>query len=536
MAAMDLSPRAVIAGRYRVDTKVGAGGMGEVWSGEHIGIGVRVAVKTLLPAAAINHEVVARFKREAQLLGRIRSDHVARVVDFIADDVYGLVLVMEFVEGDPLSRLLQEKTLSVEETLELGVDIASALLDLHKSSIIHRDLKPGNIIMAPLPDGRRRAVVVDFGVSRVMNDSTKDEDEELTGITRADMAVGTIEYMAPEQILNSRNVTPGSDIYAAGAILFRAAAGRHVYGNVQSDAELAQKKLTTESTPLPLTRDDKMAQGLARVVGKMLKRRPSERYKSAEEVLADLVPVRDMARGAIAELESTTVDGKGVKQAATAASATIPIPVAGPTSGPVSAASAPVSAASAAAPVSAPVSAPAVSSPVAQATPVTPDATSVTASRKLATPPERRGVPLFVTVGAVAAALAAGVFFGPRLMALSGSPPEKPGSTVPEAASGAATAAPAPSTTADPAPSTSAAAMPSASANAPSAEASAVPSAVPEAEDAGPPKLGPPVHGPLGGPKGGSPGGPPGPPGPPPGPKPVPPPPPPLKPVEPPGL
>src|SRR6185312_15938555 len=126
---------------------------------------------------------------------------------------------------------------------------------------------------------------IDFGVSRMMSDKSADEDEELTGITRADMAVGTIEYMAPEQILNSRNVTPGSDIYAAGAILFRAVAGRHVYGNVQSDAELAQKKLTTESPPLPLTRTDKVAQGLAKVAGKMLKRRPSERYKSAEEVL-----------------------------------------------------------------------------------------------------------------------------------------------------------------------------------------------------------------------------------------------------------
>jgi serine/threonine-protein kinase len=507
MARMDLTPGAVIAGRYRVDTKVGAGGMGEVWSGEHIGIGVSVAVKTLLPAAAMNHEVVARFKREAYLLGRIRSDHVARVVDFVADDVYGLVLVMEFVGGDPLSRLLQEKTLNVEETLELGVDIASALKDLHKSNIIHRDLKPGNIIMAPLPDGRRRAVVVDFGVSRLMSDSTKDEDEELTGITRADMAVGTIEYMAPEQILNSRNVTPGSDIYAAGAILFRASAGRHVYGNVQSDAELAQKKLTTESTALPLQRDDKVSLGLAKVVGKMLKRRPSERYKTADEVLADLVPVRDMARGAIAELESTTIDGaKAVK----AAAMTVPMPgvaaaaaaAAGPASGPVSA--------PASAPASAPVSAPAVSAPVAQATPVTPETTSVTASQPLARPPERRGVPVVVMVGAVAAALAAGVFLGPRLMAPGAPALEKPGSTVPEAASGAATAAPAPTVapSADPAPSASAAAMPSGSADAPAAP-SAVPSAAPADDDGGAPK--PAIHGagaPGALPKAASPGGP----------------------------
>ena len=111
------------------------------------------------------------------------------------------------------------------------------------------------------------------------------------------MAVGTIEYMAPEQILNSRNVTPGSDIYAAGAILFRACAGRHVFGDVASDAELAQKKLTTES-PAAAAHPQRQgcAEGLAKVVGKMLKRRPSERYKSADEVLADLLPLARRAR------------------------------------------------------------------------------------------------------------------------------------------------------------------------------------------------------------------------------------------------
>ena len=90
---MDLSPRAVIAGRYRVDTKVGAGGMGEVWLGEHIAVGTRVAVKTLLPAAAMNYEVVARFKREAFILGKIRSDNVARVVDFVAAHITSACLL-----------------------------------------------------------------------------------------------------------------------------------------------------------------------------------------------------------------------------------------------------------------------------------------------------------------------------------------------------------------------------------------------------------------------------------------------------------
>ncbi|EYF06613.1 serine/threonine-protein kinase [Chondromyces apiculatus] len=315
---MELTPGTVIAGRYRIENRVGAGGMGEVWSGEHMSVGTRVALKTLLPAAAVNHEVVARFRREAYFLGRIRSDHVARVVDFVADDAVGLVLVMEYIEGEPLSKILQQKTLTVDEALELGVDIVTALRDLHQAKVIHRDLKPGNIIIQRRYDGSPRAVIVDFGVSRIVKGSS--EDEEMTGITRADMAVGTIEYMAPEQILNSRDVTPASDLYAVGALLFRALAGHHVFGDLY-DVELAKTKLTKDPTPLQTGRGDQVAKGLEEVVGKALKRKPKERYDSADRFLADLLALRDISRvGAAAppgdmDLEATTHDVKSSIQA-----------------------------------------------------------------------------------------------------------------------------------------------------------------------------------------------------------------------------
>src|SRR5438093_1509 len=100
---MQLHPKVVLARRYRVLRRVGAGGMAEVWEGEHMSVGLRVALKQLLPQAAQVPEFVARFRREAELLGRLRSDHVARVVDFVDERPYGPVLVMEFVEGEPLS-------------------------------------------------------------------------------------------------------------------------------------------------------------------------------------------------------------------------------------------------------------------------------------------------------------------------------------------------------------------------------------------------------------------------------------------------
>lgn len=421
---MDLTPGAVIAGRYRVERKVGAGGMGEVWAGEHRVVGSRVAIKTLLAAAALNHEVVARFKREALILGKIRSDHVARVVDFVADDVYGLVLVMELVDGEPLNRVLQERMLTVEETVELGVDIASALCDLHHAHIVHRDLKPGNIILQTLQGGRLRAVVVDFGVSRLMAGSEPDGEDEVTGITRADMAVGTIEYMAPEQILNSRAVTSASDIYATGAILFRAVAGRHVFGNVASDAELAQKKLMTEAPRLKLQRDDRLALGLIEVVTRALRRKPVDRYQSAEDLLNDLLPLRDLARVAIAQFDLEKTINHGSAKRASFAS----LPEA--------------------------------------STPSTPSdgrpslATPVPALDVRPASPERRGVPVAVMIAAIAAALVGGAVLGSGMLK-----PSAPGATAESAPAVTATPsaivtaqpASAPSAMTDPAPSASAA-------------------------------------------------------------------------------
>ncbi len=290
---MDLVPGSIIAGRYRIDARVGAGGMGEVWQGEHLAIGMKVAIKTLLAAAAYDREVVARFRREANLLGRIRSDHVARVVDFIEDSQVGLVLVMEYIEGVPLSKILHQRRLTVEEAIDLGCDVAGALCDLHRAHIIHRDMKPGNIIMEPQPNGKMRGIVVDFGMGRI--ESGAGEDLEQTNLTRADMALGTLEYMAPEQILNSRDVTAASDLYAVGAMLYRAIAGRHIFGDAQ-DTELARAKLMTDAQPLDTGRQDRIAQGFAAVVMRGCKRRPQERYQRAEDLLNDLVALQDAVR------------------------------------------------------------------------------------------------------------------------------------------------------------------------------------------------------------------------------------------------
>jgi serine/threonine-protein kinase len=286
---VEVRPGAIIGGRYRAERRLGKGGVGEVWSGVALSDGSRVAIKTLLHAAAHHHELVTRFRREASFLERIRSQYVSRVLEFLSDDVFGLVLVMELIEGEALNEVLRKRSLGVEEAIEVCWDVLGGIADLHREQIIHRDLKPGNIILKELPNGKRRAVIVDFGMSRFTG--LDDEGEEVTALTRADIAVGTMEYMAPEQILNSRGVTASADIYALGAMMYRALAGQHIFGDLK-DAVLARKKMLEDPPPLELGRSDPLALGLSAVVMRMIQKHPHDRYARAEDVLSDLASLR----------------------------------------------------------------------------------------------------------------------------------------------------------------------------------------------------------------------------------------------------
>jgi serine/threonine protein kinase len=292
-------PGMSVAGRFRIERRVASGAMGEVWQGVHCDLQLRVAIKTLRKDMIANHEVVARFTREAFLLGRIQSDHVVRVLDFASDRRLGPVLVTEFVDGPSLASMLEARRLSVEEGVDLAIDLLGGLRELHRARIVHRDVKPANVLMRSLGDGEQRAVFVDLGVSRLVPDDSRLEDC-LTEITTADRAVGTIEYMAPEQILSSRNVTAAADLYAVGAILYRAVSGQHAFSELHG-VDLMKRKLSTAAPPLRTGRTDPVAKGFEEVVARALAAPPGERYEVADEMLADLSLLRDAARRAAAK-------------------------------------------------------------------------------------------------------------------------------------------------------------------------------------------------------------------------------------------
>jgi serine/threonine-protein kinase len=267
-----------------------------VWIGEHCATGMRVALKTLLPETSTNPEIVQRFKREGLLLGRVRSDRVARVIDFLFDAKCGPVLVTEFVEGHSLADEPEgAPPSSVEDAVELGIEIATALRDLHRAQIVHRDLKPGNVILQPLEDGRSRAVIVDLGVSRLIAPVGEDDTqgEALTDITKTHIVLGTLGFMAPEQILGPRGVTATADIYSLGAILYRRVAGQNVFSGMSQVRQL-RAKLQEDAPPLKTGRTDALARGFEAVVSRALARDPADRYATAEEMIAALTDLRGM--------------------------------------------------------------------------------------------------------------------------------------------------------------------------------------------------------------------------------------------------
>jgi serine/threonine-protein kinase len=230
--------------------------------------------------------MVMRFAREALLLARVESEHVVRVVDYVPRSRHGAIIVMELLDGPTLGEVLRHERLSVELALEVAMDVARGLEAMHARGVVHRDVKPGNIVLHKLPDGTRRAVLVDLGVGRFAEDSGEEE------ITIADRVVGTFEYMAPEQILSSHTVTASVDVYALGAVLYRAVAGAHPYGD-RHGLELLRAKLHEPTPRLRTGRLDAAALRFETLVERALAFSAKERFDSATELREALENVQD---------------------------------------------------------------------------------------------------------------------------------------------------------------------------------------------------------------------------------------------------
>ena len=207
----------LIAGKYRIERVLGAGGMGVVFAAWHLQLNQRVALKFLSSEACSQPDAVARFLREAQALARLTSPHVARVMDVGTREQSEPYLVMEHLNGSDLRAVLRERgPLPISEAVGYLLQVAEAIAEAHALGIVHRDLKPSNLFLTQSTDGLPLVKVLDFGISKAISPEVSPSSvlETHTGAL-----VGSPEYMSPEQIRNAKRVDERSDIWSLGVVL-----------------------------------------------------------------------------------------------------------------------------------------------------------------------------------------------------------------------------------------------------------------------------------------------------------------------------
>ncbi len=282
---VSLQPRVgdVIAGKYRLDRVVGAGGMGMVFAATHMELDRLVAVKFVHSTYCQNPEVIARFVREARAVVRIESEHVAKVIDVghtAGDTPY---MVMEYLDGEDLSSLLKFGPIAIPDAVDYVVQACAAMQEAHEMGIVHRDLKPANLFLTHRRDRTPLIKVLDFGISKL-----NDPEPNQAALTNPAMLMGSPAYMSPEQLTNPREVDPRTDLWSLGVILFELLAGRPAF-QAQSLPLLMTAIMQQQPDSLIQLRPD-VPPGLASVVARCLEKSVSARFQAVSELVAALLP------------------------------------------------------------------------------------------------------------------------------------------------------------------------------------------------------------------------------------------------------
>jgi serine/threonine-protein kinase len=274
---------AVLGETYEITALLGAGGMGAVFSANHLRLpGKRVAVKVLHGQAAVDRESYARFRREAEIASRLGHPNIVEVLDWNTLPSGTPYLILEYLDGEDLATRLARGPLPLEVALHIARQIASALHAAHRNQVVHRDLKPGNVFLVPADiDGQivDRVKVLDFGISKIRGSQTVQ--------TQDSILLGTPQYMAPEQAEGKNDlVDQRSDLFALGAIVYEMLAGRPAF----SGNTLAEVIFKVVYQPVP-----PLAQAVAGVpahvvgaVERAMSKEPSARHPDVATFIAEL--------------------------------------------------------------------------------------------------------------------------------------------------------------------------------------------------------------------------------------------------------
>jgi eukaryotic-like serine/threonine-protein kinase len=282
----------VVSGRYRIDRVIGSGSMGFVVAAWHLELDQPVAMKLLNPEVFELQEASQRFRREIRATARIKSEHVARVLDVGTLEGSVPFMVMELLDGNNLEEELNRRgALPFDEAVSYLLEAVEALAEAHAAGIVHRDLKPANLFIARRADRSRLLKVLDFGISKSMFDSRVPGDMSLTG---AGVIIGSPLYMSPEQMRSTKDADYRSDIWSLGAILFQLLTGSPPYPG-DTVTEICAK-IYSEELPPPSTLVFGLPEGMDEVVLRALARNPDDRYQTVAEFGAALLDFSPTSR------------------------------------------------------------------------------------------------------------------------------------------------------------------------------------------------------------------------------------------------
>ncbi len=297
-----MQPGDIIDNKYRIESQLGEGGMGRVMAATHVEIGSTFAIKILKKDALSHPEVPARFMREARAAGRLRSEHVVRVVDvgrLASGEPY---MVMEMLRGYDLASRLTKGALEPARAVEYIVQACEGLAEAHGLGMVHRDVKPANLFVTTRPNGAPLIKVLDFGIATA---AIGDVDHRLT---TTQSVIGSPSYMSPEQLRATRDVDPRSDIWSLGVTLYELLADRQPF--IAPTITALSLKIVSDPHP-PIT---EIPPELMAILDRCLEKERDARFASVAELAEALAPLfpngkvaAEMVSGAYARAVPPTI-------------------------------------------------------------------------------------------------------------------------------------------------------------------------------------------------------------------------------------
>ena len=263
-------PNGMVLGKYVILDRIGSGSMGRVYRAQHQLMGRVVALKIIAPEIVSNERAVARFYREMRLVGRLDHPNVVRAFDADASSNI-LYLVMEYVPGLSLAQMLKEGTLPPADVVNYASQAALGLAHAHEQGVVHRDVKPSNLLV----NDERQVKVLDLGLGALM-----EADSEATFATADGIAVGTVDYMSPEQACG-KDVDGRSDLYSLGCAMYHLICGRHAFQG-DSPIERLGKRISGRPTPITDYRPD-LPSSFVAVLDKLMASKPTDRFQTGIE-------------------------------------------------------------------------------------------------------------------------------------------------------------------------------------------------------------------------------------------------------------